>query len=162
MADEEKAQTPAGLATDILKMVSEALHLKSESSEKPTARSGPLLLIGRFYISLTLILAAATSAGAYMDSKTAAGPAFSVEVMRLVVTACVAAGLLMGAALIFALFWRNTLYLFSPAELSVAAQESLLSPKSKESKEATEKVQPGPPPVAPQAKTEEPPKKAAA
>lgn len=148
MGEEEKA--PVRLASDVLSMAAEVLHLKSEAGEKTGTRGGPLLVVGRLYISLTLILAVVTSASAYLD--TTKTPSCSVQTMRVAVVACVISGLLLGVILIAVLYRKNAMFLFSPTELSTAAQEALLAPQTKETSTKGE-----PPKTAPAAAAAEPP-----
>jgi len=140
MSEEEEAKSATRLASDVISMAAEVLHLKPESGEKTETRSGPLVVIGRFYISLTLILAVATSASAYFDARST--PTWSVEKMRCLVAGCVLVGLSLGVLLICLLFKKHPMYLFSPTELSTQTQQSLMAPRSKGEAET---VQPTPP-----------------
>jgi hypothetical protein len=73
--------TPTGTVAEVLKAATQALQLTTEQSEKSGAtRGGPLLVVGRLYVSLTVILAAVTSASAYFDTK--AAPSLSVRELR--------------------------------------------------------------------------------
>lgn len=121
----EKDETvgPIKLATEAIKAVVELLHLNPEAEkEKTPSRPGPLVVVGRFYLSLTFLLAAMTSGAALIDWKTYPHePSFSVSVLRLCMIFAVGLGLLFGVALIAVLLWKHTLFLFNPTELSADA-----------------------------------------
>jgi hypothetical protein len=118
------ATAPIKSAIDLVKAVVEALHL-NPTEDKANPRAGPLVIIGRFYISLTLILAAVTSASAIIDWK-APQVSPTVAVMRLLLVFCILAGLVMGSSLLLVLLGRHTLFLFNPAELSQEALQQLI------------------------------------
>jgi hypothetical protein len=89
-------------------------------------RAGPLVVVGRFYVSMTIILAIVTSTSALIDWKTSPhDPASSIAVLRIGLLASVAVGLVFSIVLIGVLLWKHALYLFNPAELSAEAQAQL-------------------------------------
>lgn len=129
-----EGSAPLAPGVDFVKALVDVLRLKSDQPEKPQARSGPLVVVGRLYISLTLILAVSTSAAAYLDTKMPNGHPTSpaVEALRVTVLFCVVLGLVSSLLLILILAVSKPLLIFSPTELSAEAQQSLYSPRTKD------------------------------
>ncbi len=125
---------PLAPALDLVKSIADLLHLKPDQPEKPQARSGPLVVVGRFYISLTLILAVSASAAAYLDTKLPDGHHTSpaVEALRVTVLVCAVLGLVSSLVFILFLAASKPLLIFSPTELSAEAQQSLYAPRMKD------------------------------
>jgi len=135
-------QVPGGIA-DLLKVVTETVRMTGEQHEKSETRAGPLVVVGRLYVSLTLVLAAFTSAASIIDSRPgAAAPSRVIECLRGGVLAVVGLGLLLGVALLIWLLWGHRLLLFSPTELSPEAQQLLLGPRVKPGTPEPDKVTP--------------------
>jgi hypothetical protein len=132
MANPEDA-APVGLAGDVLKAAKDLLLSKSGQGKETKSYGGPLLVIGRLYISLTLILAATASVAAYLDAHCVVGhaPSEGVETLRCMVAASVLVGLALGVALIIWIVCKNALLLFSPTELSAETQRAVFIPHSK-------------------------------
>ena len=80
-----------------------------------------------------------TSASAYLDSK--AAPTCSVIKLRYGLLACILAGLFLSVLLIWMLYRRNSLLLFSPTELSTQAQLTLYSPVTPDEEPGTPKTE---------------------
>jgi hypothetical protein len=118
MAEEGKAPGIDALIGAIVELV--------QVKEKGETRGGPLLVAGRLYLSLTLILAVVTSASGYLDSKSL--PTSSVLVLRYTLLVCILAGLYIAVQTVRALYKKNPLFIFSPTELSTQAQASLIAP----------------------------------
>src|SRR5580658_1497839 len=115
-------------AIEAIKTAADALHLNPEEKTRP----GPLVVVGRFYISLTLVLAAVTSAAAVIDWKTyPTPPDISVALLRLTLLVVIGSGLLLGCVLLVVLVGRHPGYLFSPGELSSDIQMQIMGPTSK-------------------------------
>ena len=128
MAEEEKAATSAvNAASELVKTAMELLQLRE--AKPAETRGGPLVMVGRLYVSLTLILAAVTSASAFLDISHTPTP--TVDCLRKTVLLSVGAGLVLGVALIVVLFLKHPMYLFSPTELSEATQQHLVTPPIK-------------------------------
>lgn len=161
---------PIKAAIEAIKAAVEILHPGTDS-EKSLSRPGPLVVVGRFYVSLTLILATVTSVGAIVDWKSVstrspapvpAGSALAslaegatsqpchvgVDTLRECLLVSICGGLLLSVVLVIVLMCKNALFLFSPTELSADAHQ-LLAPRTKEgtvgSTKAEDAPQKGPP-----------------
>ena len=130
---------PITTALEAIKATTELL----DTAKIPHPRAGPLVIVGRFYISLTVILAVVASTAAIIDWKTAPhDPSFSVSILRLAVIIAVTGGLLLSVVLIGILLFKHVMYLFNPSELTPETLQSLMSPRSKEVALATAIVAP--------------------
>jgi hypothetical protein len=105
--------------------------LKPVAEHDSPSRPGPLVAAGRFYVSLTVILAAFTSAASFIDWKSGHDPSDSVSVLRWFLVVAILVGLSLPVLLLQALYERQPLFLFSPTELSPELQLKLL-PETKE------------------------------
>jgi len=132
---------PLRQASDLVGIVTEVL----KSSEKHETRGGPLVIVGRLYVSLTLILAGVTSVSAYLDSELATGHSVSTTVawMRICLLVIIGLGIGLGTFLVWGLYKKHALMLYSPTELSEASQASLFG----SSNEKVEQPPPPPPPT---------------
>jgi hypothetical protein len=118
-----------GLVSEAFKAGVEATKPKEDTSGKTHARGGPLVTLGRLYLSLVLILAVCASTSALVDWKTNAGHSFAIEIMRYIVLAFAATGLVGAMVLVWKLFKLNPLYLSSPSEMATSLQEQM-TPKT--------------------------------
>ena len=121
---------PSETPLETVKSILDYVKSKPEDTEKGQTRAGPLVVAGRLYVSLTLILAFCASSGAYVDLKTERKLSSGIECMRTSLVIVVFIGLASAIGLILVLYRRNHLLLFSPTELSTEAQQSMLGPKT--------------------------------
>ena len=123
---------PIKLAIEAIKAATEILHPELET-EKPAPRAGPLVVVARFYLSMTLILATVASVAALIDWKTSPHePSCIVTLLRVGVLVMVVAGIGLGVWLLQFLIAKNQLFIFSPTELSTATQQALFLTKEAE------------------------------
>jgi len=132
--------------TSVIKTAIEAIKTAKEALDPAKEpRPGPLVVVARFYLSLMVLMAAASSAAAIIDFETGHEPSSTVNLLRWCLMLAFGLGLLLGIALIWLLLRRDVLYLFNPAELSEAQQSALL-PRTKE-QATTETAGQGQPPT---------------
>jgi hypothetical protein len=138
---------------DIIKAVVDVVRPNVEAEKPPATRAGPLVVVGRLYLSLTIILALVTSIGAIVDWKMAelatraakmSGTAItiplhasdSVEGMRCFLVGVVVVGLLLGIALLVWLAHEHPFLLSSPTEFSEGLQQEIAGPIGKDQRAA--------------------------
>lgn len=142
----EKTKENTSETTGVIKTAIEAIKTAKEALDPAKeSRPGPLVVVARFYLSLMVLMAAASSAAAIIDFEAGHEPSSTVADLRWFLMFAVGLGLLLGVGLIWLLLRRHVLYLFNPAELS-ETQQALL-PRTKEQVEkATAPAGQGEPP----------------
>lgn len=96
-----------------------------------STRPGPLVVVGRFYVSLTVVLALAATAAGYIDRGTAQpiAPQTSVVAIRYALLGAVGIGLAGAVTLVVALLISHKGLLFSPSELAQTVQQTMFPVK---------------------------------
>ncbi len=122
--------------------------VQSTEGEKVPPRPGPLVVVGRFYVSMTVLTGAIASVAALIDAKTGHEPTGAVTAMRFIAVGACAVGIVLCVILLIYLIKRHHLMIFSPSELSPEAQQRLFGAVTKEEAEQEKIVAPPPEPLA--------------